>query len=405
MQVLLVDPGCGLPPGVGECLAEDGWRVSTAPDYKQAVEVTQKGKVAAVVVPQPTAEENDKASELAYRSLIRTLHTQRIATVLIADNHHGGSRNDGTLVDVAARGVTKEELRGRLSTVRRYHALVCGMEREVENLQRISKRINQHFNEVEQQMRLAGRLQRDFLPRHIDSIGPVRFATLFRPVTWVSGDTYDIFRVDEKHVGFYIADAVGHGMAAGLLTMFIRQAVVPKEIVRQGYRVLDPGETLAKLNEALTDQALPNCQFATACYCLLNTETLELQFARGGHPHPLLITQEGHVTELKCQGGLLGLFKGETFPTSKVHMRPGEKLILYTDGIEVSFAPRKGEAHSWEHYRSVFEDLADHPIEEIIRGFEAKLDNEAGSLNPKDDVTVVGMQIRCRVGEASRSEA
>ena len=132
----------------------------------------------------------------------------------------------------------------------------------------------------------------------------------------------------------------------------------------------------------------------TACYCLLNTETLELRFARGGHPYPLLITGEGSITELKSPGGLMGLFKGAEFPTTEVQMRPGEKLILYTDGIEVSFAPREDEAHSWEHYRSVFEGLAQQPVEEIIRQLEAQLNAETGSLDPKDDVTVVGMQIQ-----------
>ena len=74
-------------------------------------------------------------------------------------------------------------------------------------------------------------------------------------------------------------------------------------------------------------------------------------------------------------------------------MRPGEKLILYTDGIEVSFNPREDEVRSWEHYRAVFESLAHLPVEDVVRQLETQLNAESGSLNPTDDVTVVGIQI------------
>ena len=75
---------------------------------------------------------------------------------------------------------------------------------------------------------------------------------------YVSGDLYDVMRLDETHIGFYMADAVGHGMPAALLTMFIKNALVTKEIGPGGYRLLAPGETIAKLNEVLLGQNLSN---------------------------------------------------------------------------------------------------------------------------------------------------
>ena len=51
----------------------------------------------------------------------------------------------------------------------------------------------------------------------------MQFHTLFRPASHVSGDLYDVMRLDEDHIGFYMADAVGHGMPAALLTMFIKR--------------------------------------------------------------------------------------------------------------------------------------------------------------------------------------
>src|SRR5688572_8924311 len=86
-----------------------------------------------------------------------------------------------------------------------------------------------NIRRLDEELRLAARLQQDFLPKSLPQVGPVRFHTLFRPAGHVSGDIYDVMRLDETHVGFYIVDAVGHGMPAALLTMFLKNAMVTKE--------------------------------------------------------------------------------------------------------------------------------------------------------------------------------
>ena len=110
----------------------------------------------------------------------------------------------------------------------------------------------------------------------------------------MSGDIYDVARVDEKHIGFYIADVDGHGMPAALLTMYLKQAIMMRETTGNSYRVFQPEKVLAKLNLRMTEQKLSGNQFVTCCYCLLNIETLELTFARGGHPYPILIRSGCH---------------------------------------------------------------------------------------------------------------
>src|SRR5947207_11229487 len=96
------------------------------------------------------------------------------------------------------------------------------------------------MHRLDEELRLAARVQQDFLPKSLPSVGDVRFQYLFRPAGHVSGDLYDVMRLDETHVGFYMADAVGHGMPAALLTMFLKQALTTKEIFPGGYRLLPP---------------------------------------------------------------------------------------------------------------------------------------------------------------------
>src|SRR3954454_12688224 len=167
---------------------------------------------------------------------------------------------------------------------------ITSLQDEVNLLRRRDETLGFYMNRVDEEMRLAARLQQDFLPKNVPQLGKVRFHSLYRPAGYVSGDLYDIMRLDESHVGFYMADAVGHGMPAALLTMFLKQALVTKEIDAAAYRLLAPAQTMAKLNDALVTQNLSQATFATALYGHLDTRTLKLTFAKGGHPSPILLT-------------------------------------------------------------------------------------------------------------------
>ncbi len=156
-------------------------------------------------------------------------------------------------------------------------------------MSRRDETLNFYMHRLDEELRLAARLQQDFLPKTLPQIGPIHFHTLYRPAGYVSGDLYDVARLDETHVCFYMADAVGHGMPAALLTMFIKNALVTKQITPGGYRLLDPGETLERLNASLVDQNLTHATFATAVYGTVNASTLVCRYAGAGHPPPLLM--------------------------------------------------------------------------------------------------------------------
>lgn len=283
------------------------------------------------------------------------------------------------------------ELRGRLEAMIALRRRMGRLEEQLHEMQRLSRRLSGHFSEVDQEMRLASRLQRDFLPRQLPQVPQVRFATLFRPASWVSGDIYDVFRTDERHVAWCLADAVGHGMAAGLLTMFIKNSIVSKEIDGQSYRLLSPGQTLERLNDALAGQELPSCHFVTACFMSLNLETLELSYARGGHPHPLRVCPDGRVEELACEGGLLGVFAGAEFPVASTPVAPGQKIVLYSDGLEEVLA--EGGPMSSNRVAAELRTLTAGSAQDAVNALARRLDESQGSLWPADDITVVVAEI------------
>lgn len=394
MQILLVNPQQGsLPQGATELVNQIGWDVSTARDYQTALETARAETIDVIVMPQPRREGICEAVEDQFKSLIRLIDAERIVTFLFTNDSGEPLPESRAVLDLFPQDVSLDELRGRFAMIERYHSRFTRMEQEIHNLERLGKRLNQHFREMDQEMRLAARLQRDFLPHITEPIRNVRFATLYRPASWVSGDIFDVFRIDENHTGFYIADAVGHGVAASLLTMFIKRSIITKRNDGDKYDILRPSETMTILNESLADQSLPNCQFVTACYGLINHETLTLSFARGGHPHPILVTSDGTFSELKASGGLLGLFKGEEFTEHQVQLHTGDKLLLYTDGVELAFQEGEESRVNASAYLEVFRDLADHHVEDMLRAIECKLNDERGSLNPRDDITLVALEI------------
>ena len=93
-----------------------------------------------------------------------------------------------------------------------------------------------------EQLRMAGLVQRDFLPTKLPNCDQLQWATTFWPAEWVSGDIYDVARLDEQHIGFYIADVVGHGMPAALLTIFLKQTLIMRETTGNKYRIFSPAQ-------------------------------------------------------------------------------------------------------------------------------------------------------------------
>jgi len=242
-----------------------------------------------------------------------------------------------------------------------------------------------------EQLRMAGLVQRDFLPAKLPNCDKAQWATVFLPAEWVSGDIYDIIRIDEQHVGFYIADAVGHAMPAALLTIFVKQALVMRETMENSCRTFSPAEVMKNLNIRMAGQTLSGYQFATCCYCILNIKTLQLTYARAGHPYPVLIRPKQRPEQLEIRGSLLGIFEQAEYVQQTIQLQPGDKLLLYSDGAEPcigSFDELTGFDFSEE-----FCKIKDLPIIEFFDKLNSLIQNKKIASSEVDDITAVGLEI------------
>lgn len=236
-------------------------------------------------------------------------------------------------------------------------------------------------------MRLASQLQREFLPRELPELGGISFRAMFRPAGYVSGDIYDVQRVDEEHIAFFIADAVGHGVPAALLTMYIKSALHVKEVVpgsTSRYEIVSPDKVLQRLNVNMCRQEGGKVRFATACFGVINCETMKMTISRAGHPLPMLFRANDDFETVDPEGPLLGVFPEAEFQNVDVQLAPGDRMLLYSDGFELAFDKKQGI-----EYEDRLKELAHGSMDQAIAGMSKLLDRQAGSLHQEDDLTLL----------------
>jgi sigma-B regulation protein RsbU (phosphoserine phosphatase) len=252
---------------------------------------------------------------------------------------------------------------------------------------RINKRLQQAYLQIDQELELAGRIQESFLPHSLPEVPRVRFAVHYQPCGRVGGDFYDIFRLDEKHMGFYVADAMGHGVPASLLTIFVKTGVRAKEISGQQYRLVPPDEVLHRLNRDLIEQQLSDTPFITMVYVLYNYRDGTFSFARSGHPYPLHIPRGGEPAFWQVEGSLLGVFD-TPYVVRTEHLQPGDKVLLYTDGMDAArFNGRPLGAQSLLAFAGQHRQA---PIQDLVRLLPTELFKSARQT---DDLTVFGLEV------------
>lgn len=239
-------------------------------------------------------------------------------------------------------GLNEHDLTVRLTTMLEMRSSLDSLHRGLLANRRNGESLTRRYLS---QLRLASQVQREFLPESLPRFGPVSFRVVFRPIDYVSGDIYDVRRLDEEHVGIALADASGHGIPAALLTVYIKRALRGKEIENGAYRILTPAEVLATLNDDILEAHLSECPFVAAVYAVLNIRTLEMSLARGGAPYPLYRSGDGQVHLVETPGSVVGVDPAAHFAATTLELQPGDSVLFYSDGLERIVTPPSASEH------------------------------------------------------------
>ncbi|MHC4711810.1 MAG: PP2C family protein-serine/threonine phosphatase [Planctomycetota bacterium] len=373
---------------LGEVLQSQGYKVGYARDGRQCLDLIGRLSPDLVIVDSHLPEID--GLEIARR--LKNENGYHFLPVIISTIQHDPRTRTRAIEygadDYLTKPISPIELSARAKSLLRIKKLHDSLEQRNSEISRINERLEEAYARLDSELRLAQKLQTSLLPQSLPQLPGVFFATKFVSSGRVAGDFYDIFRLDETHVGFYIVDAIGHGVPAALLTVFIKKGIRTKEISGNEYRIIPPEEVLTNLNNDLISEDLSESPFVTICYCIYDTTTRELEYARGGHPYPLLIRRGGESLTLEAEGALLGIVE-EKFDSEKVTLEEGDKLLLFSDGVD---AARWGDgATGQEAFVKACLEYHDMPIEEILTRVSKVVFGPDGEAAVEDDVTIIGM--------------
>jgi serine phosphatase RsbU (regulator of sigma subunit)/anti-sigma regulatory factor (Ser/Thr protein kinase) len=187
---------------------------------------------------------------------------------------------------------------------------------------------------LEQELRVAQLIQKNFLPKELPRLPGWQVSAHYRPARAVGGDFYDFIELENGRLGLVIGDVTDKGVPAALVMAATRSV-----LRAWAQRIASPSEVLQGVNELLTPDIPPN-MFVTCLYGVLDPPTGKLRFANAGHNLPYVHTAEGPV-ELRATGMPLGLLPGMTYEENEATLKPGETVLLYSDGLTEAHSPKR----------------------------------------------------------------
>jgi sigma-B regulation protein RsbU (phosphoserine phosphatase) len=189
---------------------------------------------------------------------------------------------------------------------------------------------------LEQQLSWAELIQQGFLRKEMPIYPGLSFAALYVPAIYVSGDYYDVVPIDQERCALVIADVSGKGPAAALLMATFR-AVLQAQVARN----LSVPDTV-RLTNAIMVKDVPLQSFVTLFYGLLDTAKGDLTYVNAGHNPPMLYDPTRNEIDFLGAGGtIIGFSASATYESQRLALRPGQLLVMYTDGVTEACNPRE----------------------------------------------------------------
>ncbi|QLA17298.1 SpoIIE family protein phosphatase [Desulfolutivibrio sulfoxidireducens] len=265
---------------------------------------------------------------------------------------------------------------------------------DVTFLERQKRELLKKQSRHQKDLEAAAEIQRSLLPRRFSMNPAFRFAWEFRPCETVGGDIFNVFPLGPDHVGLYMLDVSGHGVASSLVALSVynfmhyqRSTLIDR--FTGGIQVACPKDVLTRL-----DWEFPFFKFSkffTIVYMVLELRTGLLTYANAGHPAPVATAPDGGLESLDERGTIIGLEGFAPFEEYSRGLSPGEKVLLYSDGL-VDFQNAAGEYFGEKRLLDVLSATASRPVTEVVETAGKAIGRFSGQAKPRDDISLLGLE-------------
>ena len=243
--------------------------------------------------------------------------------------------------DFITKPVNAVELRARLTAGQRIVAMQRQLSEKNRQLSIAFQRIQTLYDAIDADLAEGKRLQQSLIRDRFRDFGTADLSLLLRSAGHVGGDLVGWFPTSGSQIGLYAIDVSGHGITSALLTARLAgylsatskdQNIALERTTGDLYHVRAPNQVVKKLND-LMFQDIDTEHYFTICLALVDLDTGEVSMTQAGHPHPAVQREDGRV-EFFGDGDLpVGLVPGVDYASFGFRLRPGDRLLLFSDGI------------------------------------------------------------------------
>jgi sigma-B regulation protein RsbU (phosphoserine phosphatase) len=247
--------------------------------------------------------------------------------------------------------------------------------------------LQQKQAQIDLDLDAAGQIQKSLLPQKVPDIKSIQMNWRFEPCQQVGGDIFHLYEQDQSHISAYMLDVCGHGVSAALIAVTAKQFLdnLHGQALEIGYP-LQPADILNKLEEEFPFDRF-DCYF-TIVYVLLNTKNGEFTYGCAGHVPPLIMGKNNKLEALNHHGPVIGFGHELPFSQANTQLKPGERIVLYTDGLIDNFGP-KGDYNGKENFYKSLSRLSDQPVGQIVNGVMVESKKMRAGKRPDDDMSLL----------------
>jgi sigma-B regulation protein RsbU (phosphoserine phosphatase) len=263
------------------------------------------------------------------------------------------------------------------------------IEKAIEQIDYVHKMQFEHqqLESLKTDLAVASEIQQAILPRVFppfpELVDQIDMAALMVPAKDVGGDFYDIFRIDEDHFGFTIADVSGKGIPAAIF-MAVSRTLIRATGIRGG----SPSDCLAYSNKLLSAESV-DCMFVTVFYGIYNIKTGEVTYCNAGHNPPYLLKSNGEVKALPlAKDPMVGAISDIEYHEESIQLEKGEMLILFTDGVTEAMSA-DFQMYSDARLHRNLSGMAADSCQQIIDTIKADIATHTEDAEQSDDITML----------------